>query len=155
MSKFEYEINGILYNVDIKEVSGGHARVEVNGVEYLVKIKTAKSLGNPSRSIGTSPNPSGAMPVSESRPVVARKETLKGTSDMEGFAITSPIPGVVVQVLANPGDRVKTGDVVVVIEAMKMENNITALRGGVVKDVHVHPGSEVQEGNILIVLSES
>jgi biotin carboxyl carrier protein len=149
MSQFEYEINGKLYSVAVKEVSGGHARVEVNGVEYLVTIKRH------SPSIVSSPGPSAAVPVRETRPVLVRqKPSIEGT-DKEGLMIIAPISGVVIKVLVKPGDQVKAGDVVVVIEAMKMENNITALRDGRVKEVRVHPGSEVPEGEILIVLSES
>jgi biotin carboxyl carrier protein len=154
MPDFEYEINGVTYKVTVKELSGEHAMVEVNGVEYVVKLKTLTQ--QPSSS---NPTPSGARavsassPVAQSRPMVVRQEPSVERNDKEGHVILAPISGVVLQVKVKPGDEVQAGDVVAVIEAMKMENNITAARDGKVKEVRVSAGSEVQEGEVLIVLS--
>ncbi len=151
MSDFEYEINGVSYKVSVKEVRGDQALVEVNGVEYLVKIR--------GRSIRRVSNPeplaaAAVAPVAEARPLVVRQEPSIERKNTEGHVILAPISGVVLKVMVNPGDVVKAGDIVAVIEAMKMENNITAVQDGTVKEVKVKPGSEVQEGEVLIALSE-
>jgi len=67
-------------------------------------------------------------------------------------AITSPIPGRVVALKVKAGDRVREGDVLLVIEAMKMENEIRAPRDGRVKEVMVQEGSSVSVGQPLLVL---
>ena len=152
MSDFEFEINGVSYRVKVKQISGDEARVEVNGAEYLVKIKARSDSPVANPWLGPAV---AAAPVQESRPLVVRQEPSIDRANKEGHLILAPISGVVLKVNVKPGDTVKVGDIVAVVEAMKMENNITAVRDGTVKEVKVQPGSEVQEGAILIVLSES
>ena len=62
------------------------------------------------------------------------------------------MPGKILGVKANAGDAVKKGQVIVVLEAMKMENNIDADRAGVVKQILVQQGATVMEGDVLIVI---
>jgi biotin carboxyl carrier protein len=152
MTDYEYEINGKNYKVVLRDLSGDNARVEVNGVEYHVKMK--------SNSAAPASNPGPAKVVAaaaapEAIPA-ARKEPLPAPqSGGGGLTITAPISGVILKVNVQPGDMVKAGDVVAIIEAMKMENNISATRDGKVKEVKVQAGSEVPEGEVLIVLAES
>ena len=69
--------------------------------------------------------------------------------------ISAPMPGRVLRVLVQPGDRVTVRQGLVVVEAMKMENELTAPCDGVIRDVHVAPGASVEAGRVLIVLEES
>ena len=64
----------------------------------------------------------------------------------------SPLPGTVLAIKVKVGDRVTTGQTLLVLEAMKMENNIDADRGGVVKEISVQQGATVMEGDNLIVI---
>lgn len=64
--------------------------------------------------------------------------------------IVSPIPGIVVQILVNPGDSVTAGQPLVVIEAMKMENAIKASHDGTIEAVEVRPAQEVMTGQVLV-----
>lgn len=68
------------------------------------------------------------------------------------LAITAPIPGLVVKVLANVGDAVEEGQPLVILEAMKMENEIRSIRSGVAKAIMVSPGQRVEQNAVLIVL---
>ena len=68
------------------------------------------------------------------------------------LAITAPIPGLVVRVLVAVGDAIEEGQPVVLLEAMKMENELRAMRGGVVKSVIVSAGQRVDQNAPLIVL---
>ncbi len=68
------------------------------------------------------------------------------------LAITAPIPGLVVRVLAAEGDVIEEGQPVVLLEAMKMENELRAMRGGIVKSVLVSAGQRVDQNSPLIVL---
>lgn len=67
-------------------------------------------------------------------------------------AVKAPLPGVIVDIKVNVGDTVKNGDTVVILEAMKMENNIHSDKEGVVKSVCVNKGDSVLEGAELIVI---
>lgn len=74
------------------------------------------------------------------------------TTDISSFRndVKAPMPGVIVDVLAKPGDLVKTGDGLIVLEAMKMENTLTAPHDGIVKTVNVKKSDSVEKGTILI-----
>ncbi|MDR1761138.1 MAG: biotin/lipoyl-binding protein [Bacteroidales bacterium] len=74
-------------------------------------------------------------------------ETQKGTS-----LVTSPLPGTILRVVATAGQSVKRGDTVVVIESMKMENNIMAEKNGVIKAIHVEAGKNIMQGDPLFEL---
>jgi biotin carboxyl carrier protein len=65
-------------------------------------------------------------------------------------ALAAPMPGLVVRVLVEPGQRVQLGQGVIVIEAMKMENELLASSAGVVRSVRVKPGSPVEKGAVLV-----
>ncbi|MCS6828239.1 MAG: DUF2118 domain-containing protein [Caldilinea sp.] len=68
------------------------------------------------------------------------------------LAITAPIPGLVIKTLVNPGDAIEEGQPLVILEAMKMENEIRSMRSGVVKAILVSPGQRVEQNAVLIVL---
>jgi biotin carboxyl carrier protein len=68
------------------------------------------------------------------------------------LAVTAPIPGLVVKVLVQPDEAIVEGQPLVILEAMKMENEIRARRAGLVKKVHVTPGQRVEQNGILLVL---
>lgn len=68
------------------------------------------------------------------------------------LAVTAPIPGLVVKVLVAPGDLIQEDEPLVILEAMKMENEIRARRGGVVKKVEVAAGQRIEQNGILLVL---
>ena len=64
----------------------------------------------------------------------------------------APLPGVIVDVKVKPGDEIKRGDTVVILDAMKMENNITSDRAGKIAEICVVPGESVMEGKDLVIL---
>lgn len=66
--------------------------------------------------------------------------------------VTAPIAGTILSVKVKVGDKVKLGDVLLVLEAMKMENNIPSPRDGIVKEVHVSESKTVKLGDLLIVI---
>lgn len=68
------------------------------------------------------------------------------------LAITAPIPGLVIKTLVNPGDSVEEGQPLVILEAMKMENEIRSIRSGVVKAILVSPGQRVEQNAVLLIL---
>jgi glutaconyl-CoA/methylmalonyl-CoA decarboxylase subunit gamma len=142
MKSFKYTINGNVYKVHINSVVDDIAEVEVNGTPYQVKMeKPAKkqmvTLKRPAQAPTT---PSGESVVT--RPVA---------SSTPG-AVKTPLPGVILQLKCNVGDTVKRGQTLLILEAMKMENNINADRDGKIIEIKVHQGDSVLEGADLVVI---
>jgi biotin carboxyl carrier protein len=109
----------------------------VNGTPYKVEMNkpTKKQVVTIKR------------PAQTTTPPVTRPQTTTGIS-----ALKSPLPGVILDILCKPGDTVKKGQKVMVLEAMKMENAINSDRDGVVKEVKINKGDSVLEGADLIII---
>ena len=140
MTSFKYTINGNVYKVHINSVVDDIAEVEVNGTPYQVKMeKPAK------KQMVTLKRPAQAPTTASGEPVISRPaaSTTKG-------AVKSPLPGVILQVNCKVGDTVKRGQNLLVLEAMKMENNIASDYAGTVKRIFVKEGASVQAGAKLI-----
>ena len=142
MKEYKYKINGNEYAVCINEVNDTTANVTVNGEEFKVEWEKPKEE-KPIVKI----QPAATKPASTPTPTVATP-----TVAAKGNAIKTPLPGVIIDVKVNVGDMVKKGDTVVVLEAMKMENNINADRDGKVIAVQVTKGDTVADGAVLVVL---
>lgn len=142
MKQYKYKINGNLYNVTVNDIEENIARVEVNGTPYTVEIdKPVRAAPKPVT------RPASAPKTSTGAPVVARPAA---TSSKSG--IKSPLPGVILDIKVKEGDTVKKGQLIAILEAMKMENNINADKDGVVSAVKVNKGDSVLEGTDLIII---
>ena len=142
MKSFKYTINGNVYKVHINSVVDDIAEVEVNGTPYNVKMeKPAK------KQMVTLKRPAQAPTTPSGESVITRP----AASTTQG-AIKSPLPGVILQMKCNVGDTVKRGQTLLILEAMKMENNINADRDGTIIEVKVHKGDSVLEGADLVVI---
>lgn len=138
MKAFKFKIFGNEYSVNIQEVEGQTIKLEVNGSEYVVEMeKSVKTTKTPT--LVRSQIKSVASPT---------QNTLATNASVK--KITAPLPGVILELKIREGDGVKTGDVLLIMEAMKMENNILAEGSGVVKRIHVAKGSTVLQGDLLI-----
>ena len=133
-----YKINGNSYEVAIKSVDGTQAEGTVNGETY--KVET-----------GNVP-PAQTVSGDEERSENVPQKAAVPAGDRSG-AVTAPLPGVIVEVKVSPGEVVKAGQVVAVLEAMKMENEIQAESDGVVTAVNVSQGDSVLEGAPIVNIS--
>ncbi len=127
--------------------------VHINGKSYEVAIE---ELGDgPSRPTAA-PAPSTATPATL-QPVKTAVAPAPPATPSEGGTsadtIASPMPGTILQVAIAPGDLVKKGDTLLILEAMKMENEILAPRDGSIKEVHVAQGASVNAGDQLLTMS--
>lgn len=143
MKKFFFKIRGRQYDVEVKQFEEGVAKVDVNGTIYEVEVETPKK---PISKTPTFTRSEG----SNSRPN-AQKEAAKQTGG-GASKITAPLPGNIFKVLVKVGDEVNAGDTVMVMEAMKMENNIQAETAGTVKAIKVNVGDAVMQDDVLIEL---
>lgn len=147
MKEFNYKINGAPYRVIVNKAEGNTIELEVNGTPFTVELEQKT---NPLTGIKR-PNPEAApapTPKSASTPLVTRpaEEQTKST------AIQSPLPGVILDIRCKEGDIVKKGQTLMVLEAMKMENNILANANGKITQILVQKGDSVLEGAELVVI---
>jgi biotin carboxyl carrier protein len=139
MRKFNFKINSHSYTVDILSIGTDVATVDVNGILYEVeveeKLKPAKKI-LPRKDF---------VPSADTLPPVKTYKAENSTG-----IIRSPLPGKVIDIAVKTGDKVTTGQTVICIEAMKMENNIRTDRDGTVKTIRVQTGDVVVEGCVLM-----
>ncbi len=151
MKKYKFTINGNNYETEIINVENSVMNIEVNGTPYEVVVdKEIKPL-TPARpaapaAVAAVPTPVAAVPN------LAAANNPAASNPSGGAEIKSPLPGTVISILVKEGDTVKAGDKVMVLEAMKMENNIDAEIGGVVKSIKVSQGDAVMEGDTLMII---
>jgi len=147
MKKFDFNINGDDYQVLIKSVEGNIAEIEVNGTPYSVKIK---------QELKTSKTPilvrKEGQSKSADKRIIENLSPVSSSSKPSAKAIKSPLPGSIIKILVNEGDAFKEGDVLMVMESMKMENNILAERSGTIVKVCAPAGSSVlQDADLFLV----
>ena len=126
MKIYKYKINGNDYKVAVGDIENNIAQIEVNGVPYKVELEEKKS-----------PTVKSVRPVAAPRTESGQKIISKPVVASTASTIKSPLPGVIVDIKVKVGDTLKSDDVVVILEAMKMENDIHAGKSGVVKAINV------------------
>ena len=141
MKEYKYTINGKKYEVAIGDIVENIATVTVNGEEFKVEMEKEAEPEKKKVVVAapkTAPKEEAAKPAAG--PVDAKN------------AVKAPLPGVITEIKVAVGDTVKAGDTVVVLEAMKMANNLTTDRDGKVTAVCVGVGESVMEDTPLVVI---
>lgn len=137
MKEFKFSIHGNDYSVNIIDFEDNVARLEVNGTPFEVevhrKIKTSKT-----------PRVIAPPPKAPSKPSIDKRE--RG----DAHPVTAPLPGNIMEIKVKPGDIIEKGQLLMIMEAMKMENQVLADRKGVVENISVQPGDAVLQGDILL-----
>ena len=146
MKQYKFKINGNDYNVAINSTNGNLADVTVNGVSYQVEMENSMPAAAP---VQAAPQASAPAP----QPAAAAAPAPAAKPAGEGKAVTSPLPGVIIEVSVKEGDTVAARQKVAVLEAMKMENEIQAEKAGVVTKIHVSKGDSVLEGASIVTIA--
>lgn len=141
MKEYKYTIDGKEYKVAIGDIVENVADVTVNGEQYKVEMEPEKEPEKPKPVV---------RPVAPA-PAPASSGASKASANSQN-AVKAPLPGVITEVKVAVGDSVAEGDTVVVLEAMKMANNLDAEKGGKVTAILVQPGQTVMEGDPLVVI---
>ena len=152
MKQYRYRINGSDYEVAINSVQEGHADVVVNGISFGVEMlgSTLSESDLPDVVLSETTTSTTSAPQAQAAPA-AQAEAPQGAGD--GTPVKAPLPGVVTQLKVQAGQAVKRGDTVVVLEAMKMENNIAAECDGIISGIAVKAGDSVLEGTVLVTIA--
>lgn len=140
MKEYKYKINGNTYKVTIGDIDENIAHVEVNGTPYKVEMEKAPKVVVKPVTRPTTPAPAPTPVVKPAAPSTGKS------------GVKSPLPGVILDIKVNVGDTVKKGQTIIILEAMKMENNINADRDGKIIEIKVHKGDSVLEGADLVVI---
>jgi biotin carboxyl carrier protein len=147
MKRFKFTINGNKYETEVIHIEDNVAEIEINGTKYYVEVN---------RDIKPTKTPklvrSAAVPSTDAHPSVAK--TSSPSAPKGAGAVKSPLPGVILEMLVREGDQVKMGQRLLVLEAMKMENNIEADKAGTVTSILKHKGDSVMEGDVLIMIGD-
>lgn len=152
MKQYKYTINGTQFDVTIDSINGSLAKVEVNGIPFDVEMQGSSLVEEALPTVSTDTTtaaPTSAAPATETPTAAPAAKSGPGA----GTPVKAPLPGVVTKVLVKEGQAVKKGEVVLVLEAMKMENNITAEADGTVSGICVNAGDSVMEGTTLITIA--
>ena len=160
MKTYKYKVQGVDYEVEIAEVEGKIARVNVNGIPFEIEmqkpINAAKhpALASTKRSASAPAQP--AAPAPQPAPTVssgpAAAAPAQPAAAGAGTPVKAPLPGTINAINVKVGDTVAVGDIVVVLEAMKMQNNIEAENAGTVTSILVNPGDSVMEGAVMMTI---
>lgn len=126
MKNYRITVNGTSYDVSVEELSGGAAPVAA---------------------------PVAAAPVAATAPAAAPAAPAPAAGGAGSVKVSSPMPGKILAVKANVGDSVKKGQVILILEAMKMENEVVAPEDGTIASIDVTVGASVESGDTLATLN--
>lgn len=165
MRRYQLSVNNNDYEIDVEELSATEFQVQIDGQLVEVSLNaqgdaadatitpeisaTTRVVGEPSLTAGSvarAPKVPAEMRSAKPRtpsPAVA------GGADL-AYSMSAPMPGVILDINVGPGAQVNKGDVVMVLEAMKMKNDLHASRTGVVESIDVKPGDQVKYGQVLL-----
>jgi biotin carboxyl carrier protein len=158
MREYVMSVGGKEFHAGIKEITAEYALVQVDGQEYKVLLKQLGSgqsvFSSLARPVSQPPAAAAAAaPAREPSAVVTPPLPSAGGSQEGSGTVTAPLPGLVLDVWVREGDPVKAGQNLLVMEAMKMENQVQSPFDGTVKKVFVQKGANISEGDKLIEIS--
>ncbi|HEY8500096.1 MAG TPA: biotin/lipoyl-containing protein [Clostridia bacterium] len=135
MRKFVINVNGNRYEVEVEEVGGS-----VNAVQPAAA---------PVQAAPAEP----AQPVQKAEAPAAPKPAANSSAPAGAVKITAPMPGTILDIKVKTGDQVKKGDILLILEAMKMENEIVSPQDGVIASVNTSKGASVNSGDLLLSIN--
>lgn len=146
MKELKLDISGKEYTVGIEEFGSNHAVITVDGKKYNVGLK---DLGEELKIETVQKAGVSAAASAPSQSSAVHSASGSGSGSHE---VLAPLPGLVLNVLVKAGDSVKAGQKIMIMEAMKMENDINATRDGHIKTINVKNGDNISEGDVLAVI---
>jgi pyruvate carboxylase subunit B len=144
---FSVSVSGEKYSVEVEEVGGKPRVIAVGETQPIVLKKEA----SPPREKESEKKEEARPKKEEAKAKVEKSEV--GVNSNGEYSIIAPMPGMIVQFEVKVGDKVKEGDVLVILEAMKMQNNLTSKVNGIVRSLKVSPGTSVEKDQVLLTIA--
>jgi len=146
MAKYKVNVDGKDYEVEVENIGSGNLEVKLGNKKSTVNVQeligTARQQSSPKQVYQTpSYTPQREAPAPVSKP-----------SSSKGEPIKAVMAGTVLSIKKKPGDKVAVGDVVLILEAMKMENEISSPSDGVIGNILVNPGQSINTGDTLFTI---
>lgn len=152
--KYQYTVKGVDYEVEIQDIEGNIANVTVNGIPFEVEMKLPVKAGKQKVKLSEDRNVKNEESNSSSAAANASSTpTAKPAEAASGKPVVAPLPGTINEIKVKVGDKVNAGDTVVILEAMKMQNNIEAETSGTITGINVNKGDAVMEGDTLVTIA--
>lgn len=139
MSKFHIMVDNKVYEVEIEQIAKETKSIISSSEPTFDKAKKRTSTSSKKEYTSLS--------------ITQEKQESLASNDGTGIRIEAPMPGTILDIRVKVGDTVYTGQVLAILEAMKMENDITAPQDGIVKEVKIKKGTTVNSGDALFILS--
>ena len=149
MAKYQYTVKGVDYEVEIQDIVGNIANVTVNGIPFEVEMKQPVKAGKQKVKLSGEQKESAPTATPTATATPAATTTAAAAS---GKPVVAPLPGTINEIKVKVGDKVNAGDTVVILEAMKMQNNIEAETSGTITSINVNKGDAVMEGDTLVTI---
>ncbi|MBI9043352.1 MAG: hypothetical protein JEZ06_02630 [Anaerolineaceae bacterium] len=140
--KLQVKIDDQTYKVEIADLQSRPILATVDGEIFEVWPEEGETIVEPASS--------ASLPL----PAKSAPRTKPSRSSGNEKEVSAPIPGVILEIIAKPGDQVKHGQELLILEAMKMKNIIRANRDGRISEIHVNPGVSVVHGQLLITFTD-
>ena len=164
--KYQYTVKGVDYEVEIQDIEGNIANVTVNGIPFEVEMKQPVKAGKQkvklseegrekSEEFNSSSAPQSAKASADLQSAASSGQTANAGDagkTASGKPVVAPLPGTINEIKVKVGDKVNAGDTVVILEAMKMQNNIEAETSGTITSINVNKGDAVMEGDTLVTI---
>ena len=159
--KYQYTVKGVDYEVEIQDIEGNIANVTVNGIPFEVEMKQPVKAGKQKVKLGGTANegasssssaPQNAKASADLQSAASSGQTGDAGKAAAGKPVVAPLPGTINEIKVKVGDKVNAGDTVVILEAMKMQNNIEAETSGTITSINVNKGDAVMEGDTLVTI---
>uniref|UniRef100_UPI00402A51C0 biotin/lipoyl-containing protein n=1 Tax=Prevotella sp. TaxID=59823 RepID=UPI00402A51C0 len=153
--KYQYTVKGIDYEVEIQDIEGNIANVTVNGIPFEVEMKLPVKAGKQKVKLSEERRVKSEESNSSSSATNASSATATqpAAAAASGKPVVAPLPGTINEIKVKVGDKVNAGDTVVILEAMKMQNNIEAETSGTITSINVNKGDAVMEGDTLVTIA--
>lgn len=126
--------------------------VTVNGVTYEVLVEEAGEIASAPAAQTPAAAPAAPAAQAPAAPKAAPAAAPKASGSAGSIKVTAPMPGTILKMNLKVGDVIKANDLVCILEAMKMENEIFAAEGGTVKSIDAPQGTSVNSGDVIITL---
>ena len=164
MSEYKFNVNGDPYEVKIDGIENGVANVSVNGKALKIDIESCGfsqiNAAFPIQVSGQAQKPAAApvakpvaKPAPAAAPAAAPAPVASPAANVQGTKVESPLPGVIKSISVKPGDKVQENQMIITLEAMKMENEILSEFDGTVAAIHVSKGDSVLEGANVVTIA--